>query len=134
MLLKTTGHKKALFALSRASSFVPTGSPVSTLGAHSLARALGADTIAPQTREIWGVDERDSGSSGPAIAEWAYVDGSVQHGEPVPLDNDGDTHFCVRREVEAQEQLRIFLEEGVVEQTCDGPCEGVLEGFCDQAP
>ena len=43
---------------------------------------------------------------------------------------DGDTHQCVRRETRAQQQLRAFLEDGEVVQTCGGPCEAPI-AVCD---
>ncbi|MFT5683454.1 MAG: hypothetical protein ACI8RZ_004386, partial [Myxococcota bacterium] len=48
---------------------------VSAFASHNIARALDARSVAPQIREIWGVDEADGGFSGSAIAEWRYLDG-----------------------------------------------------------
>ncbi len=105
---------------------------VNTLGAHVLARAYGAYSIAPQNRAIWGVPEQEAaGEPGSAIVEWLYEDGPEEPFENVPPDVDRDTHECPRREPAAQDQLRAFVEDGVIEQYCDGPCTGVREGFCD---
>ncbi len=95
---------------------------VTTLGAHVGARALGAVTLEPAVRPIWGVDEVAGPVEGPVLVEWSYPDADANE----PLENQpagpGDTHECPRREPEAQEQLDHFLRTGVVEQTCDGPC------------
>lgn len=104
---------------------------VTTLGAHIQARAYGAQRVAPSYRPIWGVEEAEAPFSGSAIVEWFYSDGSEEPVDNTPPSADGDTHECPRREPAAQAQLRAFLEDGVIEQHCEGVCEGVREGFCD---
>jgi len=104
---------------------------VTTLGAQIMARAYGATTVSPQTRPVFGVDEREAPFTGSALVEWYYPDGAVEPVEAMPPDHDGDTHECPRRERAAQDQLRDFVEEGVINQYCDGVCEGIREGFCD---
>lgn len=104
---------------------------VTTLGAQIMARAYGASTVAPQTRPIWGVDEAAGGFTGSAIVEWIYPDGAEEPYTNTPPDHELDTHECPRREWAAKAQLRDFLVDGVVNQYCDGICEGVRAGFCD---
>jgi len=110
---------------------------VSTLGAHMMARAYGASTVYPQTRAVYGVEEQVGGFTGSALVEWTYPDGAAEPVENVPPDADLDTHECPRREVAAQDQLRDFVETGVVNQYCvdekgaPAICEGVRTGFCD---
>jgi hypothetical protein len=110
---------------------------VSTLGAQMMARAYGASTVYPQTREVYGVQEQQGGFSGSALVEWSYPDGATEPVGNVPPDGDLDTHECPRREEAAQDQLRDFVETGVVNQYCfDGSgeptvCAGVRTGFCD---
>jgi pimeloyl-ACP methyl ester carboxylesterase len=104
---------------------------VSSLGAHVMARAYGARTVAPETRPIWGIEEAEGGFTGSAIVEWFYPDGAVEPVENLPPDDDLDTHECPRREAAAQQQIRDFFDLGVVNQHCDGVCEGIRQGFCD---
>ncbi len=104
---------------------------VTTLGAHVMARAYGARTIAPQTRPMWGVDEAAPGWTGSAIVEFEYTDVPPEPVENVPPDKDFDTHECPRREPAAQAQMADFLLDGVVNQYCDGPCVGLRAGLCD---
>jgi len=104
---------------------------VTTLGAHLMARAYGAPSLAPAVRPIWGVEEAQGPIEGSALVEWYYPDGSLEPEENIPPEKSGDTHECPRRERAAQEQIRVFFETGRVEQFCDGTCEGVREGFCD---
>jgi len=106
-------------------------SQVTTLGAHVMARAYGAHTVAPQTRPIWGVEEKAPGFTGSAIVEWFYADGATEPFENIPPDSDLDTHECPRREASAQQQIRDFFELGVVNHYCDGPCESLRQGLCD---
>lgn len=104
---------------------------VTTLGAQLMARAYGASTVAPETRPVWGIDEAEPGFQGSAIVEWFYPDGAAEPSENLPPDPELDTHECPRREPAAKQQLRDFLVDGVVNQYCDGLCEGVRTGFCD---
>lgn len=104
---------------------------VSTLGAEILARSFGSKSIAPSNRPIWGVEEAEAPLTGSAIVEWFYTDGSEEPEANLPPSEDGDTHECPRREPAAHEQLRDFLETGVINQYCDGQCQGVRAGFCD---
>jgi hypothetical protein len=110
---------------------------VTTLGGHLMARAYGASTIGPQTREVFGVEEDQAPFEGSALVEWRYVDGAEEPLENVPPDGDYSTHDCPRREPAARAQLIDFLETGVVYQYCvddqgePAICEGTRQGFCD---
>lgn len=96
---------------------------VTTLGAQYQARAYGAKSVAPAVRPIWGVEEQEAPFTGSAIVEWEYLDGPTEPVENLPPQQP-DTHEKPRRERAAQDQMRDFLEEGVVNQYCDGPCTG----------
>ena len=103
---------------------------VSTLGAHIQARAFGASTVAPQFRPIFGVEEQPPGFTGSAFVEWHYTDVPPEPTQNLPPNKDADPHECPRREAAAQSQLRDFLEEGVVNQYCEGVCEGLRQVTC----
>jgi hypothetical protein len=103
---------------------------VTTLGAQLMARAYGAKTVAPETRPIWGVEESAPGFTGSAIVEWKYTEVPDEPVVNLPPDGDFDTHECPRREPAGQMQIRDFLETGVVNQYCDGVCEGPATGVC----
>ncbi|HHO52009.1 MAG TPA: hypothetical protein ENK18_14280 [Deltaproteobacteria bacterium] len=104
---------------------------VHTLGAHIAARAFGASSVSPGVRPIWGIAEQQAPFEGSALVEWRYSDGPEEPHVNVPPDKAMDPHECPRREPAAQAQLTVFLETGVVEQFCDGPCEGTRAGLCD---
>jgi len=94
---------------------------VSTLGAHVMARAYGATLLDPPAREVWGLPTTSGDVQGSALVEWDY-------GLDEPYTNvtsdDADPHEWPRREFLAQEQMYHFFTEGVVVNTCDGPCTG----------
>ncbi|MEZ4235635.1 MAG: hypothetical protein R3F59_05635 [Myxococcota bacterium] len=104
---------------------------VSTLGAHILARSVGAVTLAPAVRDIFGVPAVAGPVEGSVLVEWHYADGPEEPFFNLPPDKELDVHECPRREPAAQDQLSLFLETGVVEQFCDGACESVRAGLCD---
>jgi len=97
-------------------------SQVSTVGAQSLARALGATLVSPATRPVYGLTEGAAGFSGSAFVEWDFEDVLSEPELPVPADGDTDTHRCVRRQPAAQAQVQAFIETGIVEQACTGSC------------
>ncbi len=103
---------------------------VSNVGAQIQARAFGASTVAPQTKPVWGVEEKAPGFTGSAYVEWRYTDVPEEPFTNLPPDSASDPHECPRREPAAQQQLRDFLEEGVVNQYCDGICEGLRDKTC----
>lgn len=94
---------------------------VTTLGAHIMARAIGAVAIRPQTRPMWNIEEVDGPHVGSAIVEFEY-------GVPEPITNtpprDGeDPHGSVRRNPRALEQTLHFYQTGEIIHTCDGICD-----------
>lgn len=103
---------------------------VTNVGAQIQARAFQASTVAPQTKPVWGVEEKQPGFSGNAYVEWKYTDVPDAPTDNTPPDTDSDPHECPRRELAAQKQLRDFLEDGVVNQYCDGICQGVRADTC----
>ncbi len=103
---------------------------VSNVGAQIQARAFAASTVAPQTKPVWGVEEKAPGFTGSAYVEWRYSDVPAAPTDNTPPSKDHDPHECPRREPAAQQQLRDFLEEGVVNQYCEGICEGVRAVTC----
>ncbi|MFH1465506.1 MAG: hypothetical protein ABIO70_14050 [Pseudomonadota bacterium] len=94
---------------------------VPTIGAQLSARAWGASLVTPATRPVWGLTEREPPFEGSAFVEFGY---DVE--EPVtaePCSSETDTHEDARREYAGQEQVALFLEEGIVDHFCDGACD-----------
>ncbi|MGE3632286.1 MAG: hypothetical protein AB7P00_20470 [Sandaracinaceae bacterium] len=95
---------------------------VTTLGAHVMARAVGASSIQPQTRPIWGVEEVVGPHTGNAIVEFDFG----LPPEPitnVPQRAGEDPHGDVRKNAAALMQTLHFFQTGEVIHTCDDVCD-----------
>lgn len=95
---------------------------VSPLGAHVMARSVGARAITPAVRSIWGIEEVAPPHEGSAIVEFEFGVPPAPE-ENVPMELGEDPHGGPRALPEAQDQINTFLREGRVEHTCDGPCD-----------
>ena len=94
---------------------------VSPLGAHVLARAVGARSMKPAVRPIYGIEEAEMPYQGSAIVEFDFGLPPAPITNTPMLEGD-DPHGKVRKLDEAQAQMDIFLRTGNVVQTCSGPC------------
>jgi hypothetical protein len=95
---------------------------VSTLGAHLMARAIGAKHLKPVNRSIFGLEEVDSPYTGSAMIEYDFG----LPPEPitnVPMREGQDPHGKIKGVPAAGQTLKEFLETGVVRAYCDGPCD-----------
>lgn len=95
---------------------------VTTLGGHLMARAIGTPNLKPVNRTIFGIAEVDAPVTGSALIEYHFGNA------PEPLTNvparDGqDPHGRMTEVPAAAQVLQHFLETGVVEQYCQGPCD-----------
>jgi hypothetical protein len=95
---------------------------VTPLGAHVLARGVGAKNVAPVNRTVFGIPEAPGPIQGSAMVEWDF-------GLPpapdtnVPMTVGDDPHDSVRKLHEAMDQSAKFFREGVVTNFCDGKCD-----------
>jgi hypothetical protein len=96
---------------------------VTPLGAHFIARTIGAQNLETVNREIYGITDATSGFTGSGMCEWNF-------GLPpapltdIPMSAGNDPHTLLRQVPEAQDMADKFLRTGQVIQTCDGggPC------------
>ena len=96
---------------------------VSPLGAHFMARTLGAKNLRPVNREIFGIEDADGPLTGSTMVEYDF-------GLPaVPLQNyppdateSEDPHGKPRLLEPSYLQQDKWFREGVVAPFCDGPC------------
>lgn len=106
---------------------------VPTVGAHVMARSLGAPHLDTGLREVWGLERVQTAPAGTAYLEYDF--GLPQ--EPacaVPERACDDPHGRIRVLPEAAVQLDTFFRTGVVENTCpDGVCSYPAAG-CDTSP
>lgn len=94
---------------------------VTTLGAHVMARAIGAVAINPAVRPIYGIEAVDGPHLGSAIVEFDF--GNAEPITNTPPNDGEDPHGMVRRNPAALAQSAHFFETGEIIHTCDGPCD-----------
>lgn len=95
---------------------------VTPLGAHLIARTVGAKNLAPTNREVFGVEEAPAPITGSALVEFDFGL------PPAPITNippteGADPHNEVRYLPDAYLQADEFFRTGVVNAYCDGPCD-----------
>ncbi|CAN5140861.1 hypothetical protein BH09MYX1_BH09MYX1_51410 [soil metagenome] len=95
---------------------------VTPLGAHLIARTVGAKNLKPVNRSVWGISEAD----GPIQGESVLVE--YDFGLPpapkvnVPMHEGDDPHGAVRGLDVSQDQADEFFRTGIVKPFCNGPC------------
>jgi len=96
---------------------------VTPLGAHLIARGIGAAQLSPSYRAIWGLDPQAAPIDGNAIVEFKFpeVPPNPIVNTPPPSDQP-DPHDWVRVLDASIDQSHSFWQTGIVEQTCDGAC------------
>jgi hypothetical protein len=96
---------------------------VAPLGAHMIARSIGAKNVKPVNRSIWGIDEAAPPFNGSAMMEFDF--GLVTPITNVPPTSGEDPHDTVRKLPTAQDQADHFLRTGEVKAVCTTPCKGI---------
>jgi hypothetical protein len=102
---------------------------VSPLGAHFIARTVGASNLKAVNSEIFGVPDAASGFTGSGMVEWSF-------GLPpapitdVPMTLGADPHDTLRTLTDAEDMADMFFRTGRIVQTCagGGPCEDLGDG------
>lgn len=105
---------------------------VSTIAGQFMARSMNCSTVTPQTRPVFGVEERPANFSGEFVN--AYVEWKFDDVPPIPFTNTppkSDTHECPRRMLAGQKQIALFFEKGIIVQTCNGTCHNAT---CSRNP
>ena len=97
---------------------------VPNIAAHVHANALGLSSMSPAPRAIWGLPLAQAPFDGSAIVEFDYGIDPLPDLEADFPDSSNHVHEDVRRSTPGIEQVDRFLRPGgVIEQTCDGPCD-----------
>ncbi len=92
---------------------------VPTLGAHIMARTIGATHVSTGLRDLWGLETAASVESGHAYVEYDFGLPEVPPCN-VPMSLCEDPHGKIRWQEAARVQLDAFLRTGEVTNTCDG--------------
>jgi hypothetical protein len=98
---------------------------VTPLGAHIIARTVGAKNLAPVNRHVWGLEESPGPIMGSAMVEFKFPEDKESPKTNVP-PNDSygpDPHDEVRKLPEAMDQTNDFFRTGAVKAFCSGPCD-----------
>jgi hypothetical protein len=101
---------------------------VTPLGAHLLARTLGAKNLAPANRDVWGLEAAGAPiASGSAMIEYSFglpasPDTNTPPVGPAYPDSD-DPHDKVRKLSVSHDVTSKFLRDGEVDAFCSGPCD-----------
>jgi hypothetical protein len=95
---------------------------VTTLGAHVMARAIGAPNLVPANREVWGLETAQGSAEGVGMIEYDFGL-PPEPIENVPMEEGEDPHGLVRRLPASVQTRAQFLANGTIETFCDGPCD-----------
>ncbi|MRG91617.1 hypothetical protein [Polyangium spumosum] len=95
---------------------------VTPLGAHILARTVGAKNLLPVNRTIWGVEEATGPLSGAAMVEFDFGLPEAPKTNTPPKGDD-DPHGKVRGLDAAYSQSHEFFRTGVIKAYCEGACD-----------
>ena len=94
---------------------------VTTLGAHTMARAIGASLLGPAVRPVFGLEEVSAPFEGSALLEFDY--GIEEPVENVPPREGDDPHNALNDRPDALNAAARFLRTGMIENPCEGPCD-----------
>jgi hypothetical protein len=97
---------------------------VSPLGAHWMARTVGAKLMTPAARPIWGLPEQPYPFEGSGLVEFDTQQPEAPKTNRPP-SSDVDPHNIVRSLDAAQKMADTFFRTGRIEGTCDGRCDPV---------
>lgn len=97
---------------------------VTPLGAHMIARTVGAKNLLPVNRSIWGVEEAMGPFSGSGMVEFSFgLPEAPKTNIPTSGNPDDDPHDKVRVLDAAYSQTNDFFRLGQVVPYCTGPCD-----------
>jgi len=99
---------------------------VTPLGAHFIARTIGAKNLSPVNRSVYGIPEAAEPIMGSAMVEYDFglPESPLTNTPPTGSDKD-DPHDKVRVLPSAQQMSDVFFRTGAIKQTCGGPCKGM---------
>jgi hypothetical protein len=88
-----------------------------------MARTIGAVNMAPVYRDLWGIDNVSGEHTGSGMIEMFFGNTETPI-ESVPPWNDpvSDPHSSARQVDVFADIVTRFLEEGIIENLCDGYC------------
>lgn len=98
---------------------------VTPIGAHVIARAVGAKNILPVNREVFGIPDMQPPFQGSGIVEYDFgLPPSPEQNLPPTGPDGSDPHGKLRSVVSSQLQVDFFFRTGTIYQFCGGLCKG----------
>ncbi len=97
---------------------------VTPLGAHLIARTIGAKNLSPVNRTLFGLPEDPGPFMGSGIVEFNFNLPAYPETNIPPPDDGLDPHDKVRVLKTAQDQEDHFFKTGEIKAYCQGPCMG----------
>ncbi|MEM6733930.1 MAG: hypothetical protein AAF658_20375, partial [Myxococcota bacterium] len=94
---------------------------VTTLGAHTMARAIGAGLLMPTSRPVFGLEPVFAPLEESALIELDW--GLIEPIENVPLREGDDPHNAYEDHPGALQTIFDFLRTGTINHPCEGPCD-----------
>ena len=96
---------------------------VTPLGAHLIARTVGAKNLTPVNRPVWGIPEEAGPFEGSGMVEYDFnLPEAPKTNVPPTGGPDDDPHDKVRVLDASYDQTDVFLRQGKIQPFCDGPC------------
>jgi hypothetical protein len=97
---------------------------VTPLGAHVIARAVGASNVKPLNRSVWGLEEVSAPVRGSGMVEYSFGLPDAPKTN-IPPDGPGsdDPHDKLRSLPFAQDQVDEFFRGGTIAQFCKSACQ-----------
>lgn len=95
---------------------------VTPLGAHIIARAVGAKNLTPVNRSVYGIPEAAGPINGSAMVEYDFHLPEAPK-EDMPATKGDDPHDMVRELAPCMAQEKAWFFEGVIKNECDGKCD-----------
>ncbi len=99
---------------------------VTPLGAHLIARAIGARLLEPAARDVWGIEHAEGQVDGSALVEFDFgelVPPLPDSNAPTTADESTDPHDWVCLQQPSVDQGIAFFETGIVTNYCEGSCD-----------
>jgi hypothetical protein len=91
------------------------------------ARILGVPLVTPSARDVPLLATTAAPATGSGMFVFDVGDDESFYDDPQPAQVDTEAHERLRRTDEVREQIRAFLDDGVIVNPCDGACINVPE-------
>lgn len=96
---------------------------VPNIATEAMARSYAMAMAGPAVRPVWDVADAPANFSGSALLQVDTQQGPLPPAANLPAESDNGAHGAAVDDPAVQAILGNFLLEGIVDNTCDGPCD-----------